>query len=197
MQSPTLKALLPKGTHRVVNQWLGHVDVEILITGPRRSKLGDFRVVPNGRRNRISINGDLEPFQFLITMAHEIAHAQVWQSTRRRQAPHGVRWQKAFGGLLLELSQLDALPQLFRVAIHNHAHAPTSSTGRDLALMQALRALEATDETWLDEVSIGAVFKFRGQRFKKLKTNRTRCKCLHLGNQLQYTIAKTAAVLPD
>jgi SprT protein len=196
MQGRTLTDFLPAGTDALIKGWLTRVDVELVLTKPRRSKLGDFRAGPKGSRDRISINIDLKPFQFLITMAHEIAHAQVWQSNRRRQAPHGLRWKTAFGRLLLELSEITSLPKDFRQAIHNHAQAPTSCTGRDLKLMQALRSLETTNEVWLDEVSIDGVFQFRGQRFKKLTSNRTRCKCLHLGNHLQYTIAKTAAVLP-
>ena len=197
MNAQTLTEFLPTGTDIVVKHWLARLNVELILTKPRRSKLGDVRAGPSGCRDRISINRDLEPFQFLITIAHEIAHAQVWQSSRRRHAPHGLRWKTAFGKLLLELSAITTLPAGFRRAIHNHAQAPTSSTGRDLELMHALRSLERTNELWLDEVSIGTVFQFRGQRFRKLKSNRTRCKCVHLGNHLQYTIAKTATVLPE
>ena len=119
----------------------------------------------------------------------------VWQRYVRRVAPHGPQWQKIFGALLIELTQIESLPQTFRAALYRHALAPTSSTGRDPELMRVLRALEPDDGIWLDELPIGALFEFRGQRFTKLKTNRTRCRCIHVDNRREYTIPRTASVV--
>lgn len=190
----SLKSYLPKDTDQIVMNWLNQLNIELKITGPRQSKLGDFRAEFGKKQSRMTINGDLKPLQFLITLTHEIAHAQVWQRYVRRVAPHGPQWQKTFGALLIELTQVDSLPQRFRAAIYRHALSPTSSTGRDPELMRVLRSLEPNGEIWLDELAIGTVFEFRGQRFKKLKSNRTRCKCLHIKKGQHYTIAKTAPV---
>ncbi len=197
MVTKALKSYLPRDTDQLITRWLNQLNIELKVTGPRQSKLGDFRAGLGTKQSRMTINGDLKPLQFLLTLTHEIAHARVWQRYARRVAPHGAQWQKMFGALLIELTQIESLPQTFRAAIYRHALSPTSSTGRDPELMRVLRALEPDGEIWLDELPLGAFFEFRGQRFKKLKANRTRCKCLHLKNGQQYTIAKTAPVKPD
>jgi hypothetical protein len=43
-------------------------------------------------RHRITINDDLNPFAFLTTLLHEIAHAATWERLRQRrhQARAGI-----------------------------------------------------------------------------------------------------------
>ena len=69
------------------------------ISKPRNSKLGDFR--PIGKRNsRISVNGNLNKYEFLIVLLHEIAHLLVWKNYGLRTKPHGKEWQFEFKLLL-------------------------------------------------------------------------------------------------
>ena len=43
------------------------------ITEPRKTKKGDFRPsMPKGSYHKISVNGDLNPYEFLITLIHGI-----------------------------------------------------------------------------------------------------------------------------
>ena len=45
------------------------------IVAPRRTKLGDFKAKGNkNNKSQITINGDLNPYAFLITTLHELAH---------------------------------------------------------------------------------------------------------------------------
>ena len=57
----------------------------LVITNPRSTKFGDYRPPQRGSNyHRISVNGDLNPFQFLVTLLHEIAHLIAWERHKNR-----------------------------------------------------------------------------------------------------------------
>lgn len=62
---------------------------------PRRTRLGDFRA-QLGYRERITVNVNLNPYNFLITYLHEVAHLEVYRKYKRRQPPHGKAWKIIF-----------------------------------------------------------------------------------------------------
>ena len=57
------------------------------IVNQRQTKHGDFRKLPNGRF-QITVNNNLNPYQFLLTLVHEIAHHVTHQKFGIVQA-HG------------------------------------------------------------------------------------------------------------
>ena len=179
-----------------MNGWTENTNVDWVIAKHRVSKHGDFRPAVRGQRARLSVNGDLSYLQLVLTLTHEIAHLLTWLRHGSRIRPHGIAWKRCFGDLLESLASVESLPLNFRKAIVEHAENPTSASGRDPKLMKALHAAEGGHEIWLDDLPLGAHFEFRGQHFRKIRSNRTRCRCLHLGNRQLYTIGKTAAVNP-
>ena len=70
----TLNSYLPAGAYDTVMQYLQHYKVHLTITKERRSVLGDYRFAVHGKNHRISVNGNLNSFAFLITLLHELAH---------------------------------------------------------------------------------------------------------------------------
>ena len=178
----------------IIHQWLRPYRVIIKFARSRQTKHGDFRPGQRGLPSVITLNRDLEPLQCLLTLTHEIAHLMVWTRYGRRAAPHGKAWKVCFGELLRCLARQECLPTSFREAIGQHASQPTASSARDLNLMAVIRKLEGHGAVWLSDLSVGEEFRFRGQNFVKLKDNRTRCKCRHLGNQGLYHVSKAASV---
>jgi hypothetical protein len=74
---------LPPGTEPHVADLLGGLPLHVRLARPRRTKLGDHR--PPGRGwsvHRITINDDLNPYAFMTTLLHEIAHAAAWERNR-------------------------------------------------------------------------------------------------------------------
>ena len=59
-----LKAFLPAPSFSKIKQWIDELDVQVKITNPRKTKLGDFKVT--GNRMSISINNNLNKYSFLI-----------------------------------------------------------------------------------------------------------------------------------
>ncbi len=60
----------------------------IKLSKPRKSKLGEFKVQKNGETS-ISINNDLKPDAFLVTLLHEIAHYHVYRFDTKIAKAHG------------------------------------------------------------------------------------------------------------
>ena len=61
-----LKAFLPEKSFPKIKQWINELDVQLKITNPRKTKLGDFKGVKDALY--ISINNNLNPYSFLITL---------------------------------------------------------------------------------------------------------------------------------
>ena len=94
-----LKAFLPAPSLQKINDWINELDVQLNITNPRKTKLGDFKAVKNTLF--IRINNDLNRYSFLITLTHELAHAFVYVKYKRGVLPHGTQWQEIFKSMML------------------------------------------------------------------------------------------------
>ncbi|WP_332912412.1 SprT-like domain-containing protein [Algoriphagus boritolerans] len=70
---------------------------------PRSSKLGDFRYRKDRKIQTITINSDLNPFQFLLTFIHEVAHLHTFEKFGNSLTPHGNEWKKEFQSLMSPL----------------------------------------------------------------------------------------------
>ena len=195
MDATPLIPYLPPDTAPLIERWLAPYAFRLVITRPRKSKFGDFRVPGRGETPRISVNADLPPLQFALTLTHEIAHLMVW-SQHGRVRPHGRQWQIQFGELLRELAGVESLPDDYREALRRHARKPRSSAVYDQVLYGVLRRLEGDGSIWLDTLDIGARFQFDGRRFEKLSSQRTRCVCLDLDSGLRYRVHKSVSVDP-
>src|SRR5690606_37915756 len=64
------------------------------ITRSRSSKVGDFTGCRHHSIHRITINRDLNPYLFLITYVHEVAHLRTFLHYGTRVEPHGEEWKK-------------------------------------------------------------------------------------------------------
>ena len=69
---------IPKSSIEYVNSIIQDEEVTILLKKNRKTKHGDFSVNKNGKR-KITINSDLNPYRFLITLLHEISHLFVFK----------------------------------------------------------------------------------------------------------------------
>jgi hypothetical protein len=153
-------------------------DLEITIAKPRFTKWGDFRKI-NGHAV-ISINSNLNPYQFLITLLHEFAHYVTYRKYGKTVKPHGKEWKKEFGNILLELIKTDKLPyELNRTLVH-YSTNPRAAVTTDLKLKHALErySLSTTIKpTVIDELEIGEKFIFNGRLFERHEKRRKLVKC--------------------
>ncbi|MGB3777561.1 MAG: SprT-like domain-containing protein [Tunicatimonas sp.] len=164
---------------------------------PRRSKWGDYRYRRAGGRvqHAISVNDDLNPYAFLITYLHEVAHLRAFQQHGFRIPPHGAAWKQCFRQLLVPVLSATVFPSELLVAVRQFARNPRASTGADVLLTQALQPFNSpTNQVPLGCLSEGKRFTFRERTYVKQKTRRTRALCEEVRSRKQYLILETTLV---
>ncbi len=195
---------LPEGTAEYVERLLagedlGDAGVEVRIVGRRRSKLGDHRGPGPGRSaHRITVNEDLNPYAFLTTLLHEIAHALTWERHerhRRRHArrvlPHGPQWKGEFGRILLPVVRERLLPTDVTAALARYLRDPRAATCSDRGLVVALARYDSPDpcRVRVEEIPLGAAFRIEGGRqFLKGPKLRSRYRCFDARTGAEYRI---------
>jgi hypothetical protein len=164
----------------------------------RCSKLGDFRYRTDRKVQQITINHDLNSYQFLITFIHEVAHHRAFKIHGLQIKPHGLEWKMMFRKLMFPMLTDLVFPRDILIPLRRHMNNPKASTGGDLFLLREVRKydLNGSDKkiTYLSEVSPGSAFSFKGRAFKKENTLRTRILCLELHTGKKYLISGNAEV---
>lgn len=158
------------------------------ISGQRSSKLGDYRFDPRVRSHAITVNEDLNPYQFLITYIHEVAHRRV-HVQNRRQKPHGIHWKREFQRLMLPILHPEVFPEEVLRPLARHMKNPKASAAADPNLMSALRQFDSQEKKpTLAQLPLNEEFEFKKRWFRKLEVKRTRALCLDLQNQKRYLV---------
>jgi predicted secreted protein len=191
-----LKPYLPEDSLDVVSQWLNEYRVALTITRSRQSVFGDYRWPQGGKGHRISVNGDLNPYAFLITFVHEMGHLKAWEKFRNTVPAHGNEWKNEFRELMEAFQGRKIFPADVRAAFRQHLAAPAFSHCGDPQLMKALGRYDRQAKTLLMELPEGAMFRFRKHHYVKGKKMRTRFQCVQLPGRRIFLFNASAPVEP-
>jgi len=169
---------------------------ELKLTRNRQSKVGDFTSRRHQAHVRITLNHDLNPYLFLITYVHEVAHHHTHLKHGNRVDPHGDEWKESFKDLLIPILQESVFPDEILHLLRLHMVNPKASSFADAELTKALRRYDPGNESQLvlSDIPEGCLFKFQGRFFKKGKLRRTRVLCLELKTKRQYLIPAECTV---
>ncbi|WP_281613323.1 SprT-like domain-containing protein [Flammeovirga sp. SubArs3] len=148
----SLSKYTPRQAAMIFADWVLHYHIYVKIKKDRKSINGDYRPPQRGHGHRISINASLNPYQFAITFAHEVAHLVVWNQFQNRVAPHGKEWKAQFGKLLGVLLKANTFPEDLIEAITLHQKKPLASSTNDPVLRKALSKYD------MDQIDDGTVF---------------------------------------
>ncbi len=194
-----LKSHIPEQSLELVLAWIGNRPFHLRITRGRTSKLGDYRPPQKDHIHRISVNGDLNPYEFLITLTHEIAHMAVWDKYRKRVQPHGLAWKNQYAGMLDVLLGMNIFPDEIQTIIRKQVINPKATSKCDTALTRALDEHNGDVKgIFLEDIPHGAIFSLpNGRRFQKQEKLRKWFRCISLDNRRPYRISPVARVLPD
>jgi len=173
-------------------------DVQVVVTRARSSKLGDYS---NPRRygfHKITVNHNLNPFRFLITLLHEIAHLDTWNEYRRTVSSHGPEWKENFQKISTPFLERGVFPQKLADILRVHLRNPAYASCVDHNLERALKAFdEAKPTTSLEELPMSAVFRMRnGLVLRKGRLLRKRFVCHTLDSKITYRVGALAEVSP-
>jgi hypothetical protein len=96
-----LAVYLPENTYEDVMEYLHLYKVHLTVTRARSSVLGDYRNKSFQKNHRISVNGNLNKYAFLITLLHELGHLLAFEKYGNRIPAHGAEWKREFGDILV------------------------------------------------------------------------------------------------
>lgn len=184
-----LAEYLPPDTFLPVAAYLQQYNVHLTITRERKSILGDYRNAHNSRNHRISVNGNLNTWSFLITLLHELAHLLTFERYGNRVQSHGREWKTLFGHLLAQFLETNVFPPDIEKELLATLHNPGASSCAEESLMRVLRRYDSKKEGQLlvEEVPQHRLFKMKdGRVFKKGEKLRKRYRCEEVGTRKVY-----------
>lgn len=184
-----LKQYLPDNSFEDVMQYLVHYKVQLTVARQRQSILGDYRHAHAGKNHRISVNGNLNKYSFLITLLHELAHLLTYEKHGNRVQAHGGEWKTMFGEILVEFLQKNIFPDDIMYALTSSLHNPAASSCADEKLLRVLQRYDPPKEgvMLLEQLPDNSNFKIKGGRvFKKGEKIRKRFKCQEISTGKWY-----------
>jgi len=200
-----LSARLPVSALETILPYFSEYPVHFKIVRQRHSKLGDFLAAQNGNPPRITINGNLNNYAFLITLVHEISnlHGTRFEkklfASKLRSNPHGNQWKSDFRQLMNPLLTPVAFPDSILHSLIRYMENPRASTNSDPELSRSLMQFDnLSGEIHLEELSMDAIFRIHnGKLFQKKERLRKRYRCVSLKDGKVYLISPVATVFPS
>ncbi len=188
-----LKKYIPERAVEPIAQWIVELDFKLKIKKERSSKYGDYRPPVSGLNHQISINRDMNPYAFLITLVHEIAHLTNWNKHKHKVKPHGQEWKLEFRLLLRPFMNSEIFPEDVMHALSSYMQNPAASSCSDIHLLRTLKKHDIRrndnkpDIFFLEQLDPGALFKTQKNRcFIKGEKRRTRFLCRELNTRKEY-----------
>jgi SprT protein len=174
-----------------------HLNFEFKIKKARRTKFGDYRLDRKTGQQTITINNDLNPYAFLITYLHEIAHLKTFQVFGNQIAPHGEEWKNTFKEVSIPIITQSVFPNEIQKQVVSYLSNPKASSCSDPVLYELLKQYDpASDTVFLKSLQPGDLFEFNEKRFIYLEKKRTRMVCKHMDTNRKYLINQLAEVKP-
>lgn len=184
-----LQDFLPPGTGPAVLDYLHRYRVHLTITRARASILGDYRHRTHHRNHRISVNGNLNPYAFLVTLLHEIAHLLTFEQYGPRVAAHGREWKQVFGQLLHQFLLQHTFPADIEQELKKSLQNPAASSCAEEGLLRVLRRYDPAKENHrlVEDVPAGTLFSTGdGRVFQKGEKLRKRYRCVEVATGRVY-----------
>lgn len=194
-----LESFLPPNTYDAVLYYLQHYKVHLTIARDRKSILGDYRHQTHGKNHRISVNGSLNQYSFLITLLHELAHMLTFDRFGNRVQSHGKEWKSIFGTLLDHFVKQKVFPEDVSEALLRSLHNPSASSCADDGLLRVLKIYDNKDHSlvFVENIAHGALFSTHdGRIFKRGEKVRKRFKCEEVRTKRLYLFSPVYEVEP-
>lgn len=193
-----LNHYLPSGATEKLLEYLHQYQVHLTITRSRKSILGDYRHATVSDNHRISVNGSLNKYAFLITLIHEIGHLITFQQYGNRVNSHGKEWKLAYRKVLEDFLPLKLFPPDLHHALLKSLHNLPASSCSDINLTRVLKNYDPRDKTILvEDIPEGTLFKTAdGKIFRRGRQIRKRIECPEIRTGKLYLFSPVYEVEP-
>jgi SprT protein len=178
-----LQDYLPPGTYDAVLTYLRQYKVHLTVARERKSILGDYRHSTHHANHRISVNGNLNTYSFLITLLHELAHLLTFEQYGNKVLAHGREWKAIYSKMLAQFIQHKIFPADIEAELIRSLKNPAASTCAEDGLLRILRKYDAKESHHRLVEELGTHDLFRtadGRVFKKEEKLRKRFKCVEV-----------------
>jgi len=183
-----LSQFIPPAAVPRVLEYLHQYKVHLTITRERKSILGDYRHATTEKNHRISVNGNLNPYAFLITLVHELAHLVTFIQFKHQVSPHGREWKDCYALLLRDFLGKEIFPPLVEQSLKQSMHDLPASSCADEGLMRVLKKFDRDNGlVMVEQLPEGQLFDIgEGRIFKKGKKLRKRFQCIEVNTGKLY-----------
>ncbi len=198
-----LREYIPAPALSLIVDWIIEKKVQLKISRARKTKFGDYRAPYKGHGHRISVNYNLNPYAFLNTLVHEIAHLDTFVQHRGKVAPHGPEWKRNYQLLMDHFLNKDIFPEDIEQALQRYMLDPSASSCADESLYRAFKRYDKKEDLllpdgWkqslLEELPEGARFVLNKRVFSKGKKLRKRYRCIEISSGRSFTVSGLAEV---
>ncbi len=180
---------LPPNTFEPVAYYIQHHKVHLIITRERKSILGNYRNAYSNKNHRITVNGNLNRFSFLITLLHELAHLLTFEKFGNKVQSHGKEWKSVFSELLARFIIKKVFPHDIEQELIRSLSNPAASSCAEDGLMRILRRYDEQKDgvKLVEEIPHLGIFRLKdGRMFKKGEKLRKRYRCEEVGSAKVY-----------
>lgn len=175
-----LQQFIPEAASSLVLRYLNEYKIHLTVTKERKTILGDYRHATRYKAHRISINGNLNKYSFLITLIHELGHLVTFMRFGNKVQSHGKEWKSIYAVLLTSFIDLNIFPHDILAAIQQSLHNLPASSCADEDLMRVLKKYDKRQNglIMVEQIQDGNLFEIdKGKVFKKGKKLRKRYQC--------------------
>jgi len=193
-----LENYLPEGSTGRIYEYLHTYKIHLTITRTRKTVLGDYRHATNEDHHRISVNGSLNKYAFLITLIHELGHLITFQQYGNRVLSHGKEWKLAYRRVLEDFIGMNLFPADILGSLRKSLHDLPASSCSDVHLTRVLKKYDPDKSVVLVEnVSEGTLFKTAdGRIFNRGRQIRKRIECTEVKTGKIYLFSPVYEVKP-
>jgi len=176
---------IPTNASSLLNEVIIKHQPNIQIVNNRKTKLGDFR--PFKQSTIITINKGLNPYIFLITLLHEIAHLICWKQYGNTIKPHGTEWKNKFSSLLIPFLGSHIFPNDIKHDLITHIKNPKASICNDIKLYKSLHKHKKNLNLLIEDIPLNSTFRYGKKKiFIKIKKLKKRYLCCEIATKKKY-----------
>ena len=187
---------VPIASLPLVLKYLKDWEVNLVVTRERITKHGDYKAMPNGR-HQITVNQMQNPYRFLITTIHEIAHLVTYRDFGQGIKPHGKEWKQTYRKIMLPFLKVEIFPDELLKVLKLHFRDPKASSDTDSQLALVLNKFDPENEkNYIFELEKGTVFEIHnGRRFIRGERRTKRFECKEFKGKRLYLFNPLAQVI--
>ena len=193
-----LNAYLPAGSFEPVVQLINQYKVHLTVSKARKSVLGDYRHAGIGANHKISVNGNLNQYEFLLTLLHELAHLLCFEQYKNRVEAHGKEWKNIYSVLLVQFVQFNIFPDDIRKRLQKTILNPAATANGETALLLVLRKynpIQKEGMVCVAHIPEGSLFEsLKGRVFKRGAKRRIRIECVEVSTGHVYSFSALTEV---